>query len=98
MTPWRCSTMMTGWKSLAAIISVLWAPVAWAHPGRTDSCAGHAVKTVYAYACEDEKGATRCPPSEPGEYHFHRLPYDTKDEIAAHLVSPDAAGRLRLWW
>ena len=73
-------------------------PLAWAHPGRTEAGFGHTVKPAYRYEpCEEAKGAARCPPSLPEEYHFHRLPFETTAEITAHRLPPDEQGRLRLW-
>ena len=82
------------WVVVVVLLGI--SEMAWAHPGRTDSCFGHAVKTAFHYACEEEHGDVRCPPSLPGEYHFHSFPYP-EAEIHDHVLPPDAHGRLRLW-
>ena len=80
---------MTGRIGLSLVALIISASTAYAHPGRTDSCYGHNVRTEWVYIDANNF------PSVPGEYHFHRFPYP-KDEQREHILDPGPNGELRL--
>lgn len=78
-------------KVLSGFLAVLlsWVGLAFAHPGRLDSAGGHYVKERFVY--EDPE----IPPSEPGEYHFHKFIYPP-EEFEEHMVGQNEHGQIIL--
>ena len=72
---------MRRWIWVLVGMSVM--PCAWAHPGRTDACRGHAVQERVDYPVSTE--GTTPVPSEPGEYHFHFSPQQMNEEVLPSL-------------
>lgn len=74
---------------MMAVVSCLFAPLASAHPGRTDACGGHQVTEVFHYAsCVPSatgNASVECADSEAGEYHFHFTAKQMNGEVLPSL-------------
>ena len=79
---------MRRWWFMGLIVA--FAPSAWAHPGRTDACRGHYVRS--AVVPETAPDATHYVPDfEVGEYHVH-----VNDDQANRLIQVRVGEVVRL--
>lgn len=85
------SWVRRNWLPLYVTLCLTLIPLlAWAHPGRTDSCGGHTVSEPYEYtACTPSAtghAQVECSPSEAGEYHLHVSAEEMNEQVMPSLA------------